>query len=151
MDLKNKCYRILKEDPELIDQFTEFVIGAEFRVVQTKNSVGITAVQFRNGPFIDIKARMDSWFWCFYNMDNAEDRSSLEEIEELAQDPIESTKKRSQIKLDHFQGRAVDISYALSAFASQENCDSEEYDLMQKASEYIKWLESELEFSSRKF
>ncbi len=49
-----------------------------------------------------------------------------------------------EIKLNHFQGAIVPITRALYAFAGQENCDSEEYDLMQKAADYIVALEQRL-------
>ena len=36
----------------------------------------------------------------------------------------------------------VEITHALITVASQENCDGPEYDLMMKAAEYIRVLES---------
>lgn len=36
----------------------------------------------------------------------------------------------------------VEITHALITVASQENCDGPEYDLMMKAAEYIRYLES---------
>lgn len=41
----------------------------------------------------------------------------------------------------HHRGISVPLWVLLSDFASQENCDDEEYDMMQLASDYIKELE----------
>ena len=42
----------------------------------------------------------------------------------------------------------VEITHALITVAQQENCDGPEYDLMMKAAEYIRVLESLLEISN---
>lgn len=154
-----KCYRVLTTDEETVAQWPEFVPGFEFQVLRTHaepgeiDDDGVTRlICLKTNRVFDINyplktsASCDndllSWFWClFYIGDSAE--VELEEIfpsdlPEIIEDPTSVGK----IKLNHFHGREVDIAYALSAFASQENCDGEEYDLMAAAADYIRQLEN---------
>lgn len=48
------------------------------------------------------------------------------------------------VESEHFQGKTVPLTMVLRAFAGQENCDSEEYDAMQKAAELIDQLVNRL-------
>ncbi|QPI13765.1 hypothetical protein MYO4S_00009 [Serratia phage 4S] len=57
--VENKCYRVIRKDDELLEQFPEFVVGAEFKAKQVVAD-GIVAVQFRNGPYVSIKDNPDS-------------------------------------------------------------------------------------------
>lgn len=155
MNILNKCFKIIEEDEELLAQFPEFVKGAEFKVLSIdardyEHSDGIIAVQFKNGPYVHVKSAThpnmkaeESWFWCFYCTDNMD---QLEELEELSSDQYGSSE---DIPRNLFNGK--DITAQLYKMAGQENCDSEEYDLMQAAADYIRWLESQVEFNSRKF
>lgn len=55
------------------------------------------------------------------------------------------------IAFSHFGGKDVKITTALYSLAAQENNDGDEGNLMQKAADYITWLEEQLEFSDRQF
>lgn len=144
MNLVNKCFKIIEEDEELLDQFPEFKHGTEFKVISTDTANGkpdgIIAVQIKGGDYIHVNSR-DSWFWCFYCQDTL---YQIEEIEELSSD---------QYKIPDtahlFKGR--DIASQLFKVAGAENCDSEEHDLMQAAGEYIRQLEAQLKFSDKEF
>ncbi|ARW58045.1 protease inhibitor [Serratia phage X20] len=138
--LIGKQFKVVKEDPELITQFPKLVKGFKFQVVSDDKenrgcSDAITGVVcLKTGKFISIKDNPNSWFWCFWVNDSID--TELEEIG--SGNHIAS---RNEIKLNHFGGRIVPLTFALSSFAAQENCDSEEYDTMQKAAEYITYLE----------
>lgn len=149
VNLIGKQYKIVKEDAELKLQFPVFAVGFEFEVIRVCDipggEIGITGVRsIESGQdyFISDKISLEldedgeSWFWCFYNMLDAENEEEIEELTERKQ--IVSQK----IQLNHFQGKPVDIAAALFAFAAQEGCDGEEYDLMQAAGEYIRQLEA---------
>lgn len=138
--IQDRCYRIINTDFELADQFPELRAGCEFKACRVENG-GITALQVRGGRFINIKEEKDSWFWCFFSED---DSWRVEEIEELASDPIDVINH-----MGIFGGRR--ISTCLIAEAGQENNDGYEGDLMQAAGEYIEWLEKQLEFNARSF
>lgn len=152
MSFLNKVFRVIEEDEELLSQFPEFVKGSEFKVLSISKvgeSTGMTSVQFKNGPYVHVKTAthpeiigQDSWFWCFYS----DEIDHLEELEELSSDQYGSSE---DVPRNLFNGK--DITAQLYKMAGQENCDSEEYDLMQAAADYIRWLESQLEFNSRKF
>lgn len=138
---ENKCYRVIRKDDELLEQFPEFVVGAEFKAKQVVAD-GIVAVQFRNGPFVSIKDNPDSWFWCFYCSDTPEpEQMELEEIEELSSGQIEDNKQ-----LGYLNGVPVTELLRKRIAASIEECvvDREIY-------AYIKYLEKALEFNGRGF
>lgn len=141
-----QCYKIIGEDFDVdsgtVSYHPEFKKGGEFKVVKIEVKswcTGITAVQFRDGPLIDIAEFPDSPFWAFY-ADN-EITGLIQKIEELSSDPIEVIND-----FNMYAGRPIAI--ALDKMASQENCDAEEYDLMVKAATYIRWLEKELDCPS---
>lgn len=147
MSLVNKVFEIISDDEELQMQFPELKKGVVFKVVTVAErdrdyEDGITSVKIKNGPYLHVNGR-DSWFWCFYCEDTMD---QLKEIEELASDQYGSSE---DVPRNLFNGK--DITAQLYKMAGQENCDSEEYDLMQAAADYISWLESQLEFNSRKF
>ncbi|CCI88653.1 hypothetical protein BN80_079 [Yersinia phage phiR1-RT] len=141
-----QCYKIIGEDFDsgsgTVVYHPEFKKGAEFKVVKIEERrwvTGITAVQFRDGPLIDIAEFPNSPFWAFY-VDN-EMAHLIEQFEEISSDPIEVINR-----INMYAGRP--IALALDKMASQENCDTEEYDLMVKAAAYIRWLEKELDCPS---
>lgn len=149
MNYIGKCYRLLEDDEETIMQWPEIKTGFEFQILrvgnQYENEIGVTKLMcLKTSKIFDINFDLETpvdhheepWFWCMIHMRE----SKLEEIGDLPALP--QTTKPGEIRLNHFHGRAVDIAYALSAFAAQEGCGSEEYDLMQAASEYIRHLES---------
>lgn len=81
------------------------------------------------------KAHMDS-------LNNLADRLESEaNAPEQPTDIVDTIVATRTVSLNHFHGKAVPIAYALNAIASQENCDSEEYNLMVEAAEYISDLE----------
>lgn len=135
----NKCYRVIRADDELLEQFNQFVYGAEFRVVQMLND-GIVAVQFRNGPFVSIKNNPDSWFWCFYSSDTLEEHQmELEEIVELSSSPI-----NDENPIDALNG--VPLKEILENRIKTTHCVIDEAVLT-----YISYLEHKLEFSDKAF
>lgn len=145
MELIGKQFEVIENDDELTEQFPQFVPGFKFQVINAVNeddleTCGITAViDLLTNKIITINDPTpfgESWFWCFYSED------TMHQIKEIGQG--EDVPNISEIKLDHFHGKIVPITKALYAFAGQENCDSEEYDLMQKAADYIVALEQRL-------
>ena len=141
MNLIGKCFKVVKEDTDgIFDVYPELTIGTEFKVltVDRENSDGITGILIKNETYLHIGFR-ESSFWCFweqYTMDE------IEEIEEFASDRYKTPNTAHS-----FKGR--DIASQLFKVAGAENCDTEEYDLMQAAGEYIRWLERQLEFSDK--
>lgn len=146
-----KCYRVLTNDEETVAQWPEFVAGFEFQVlrVDKNNEEGITRlVCLKTGKVFDINYYLEgvdtenesSWFWCLFN---TSERAEAE-IEEIGVLPIpkEASTSPGKIVLNHFRGKEVSIAHALIAFASQENCDGEEYDTMMAAASYIQKLEA---------
>ncbi|AWD90505.1 inhibitor of host Lon protease [Erwinia phage Cronus] len=155
MNYIGKCYRLLEDDEETIAQWPEIKTGFEFQILRTEgtiysDAVGVTKLMcLRTSKIFDINFKLENpvdendepWFWCIIHMRD----SKIEEINAPnISYPIKETPQIGKIRLNHFHGHEVDIAYALSAFAAQEGCDSEEYDLMQAASEYIRELESRL-------
>lgn len=138
--VEGRCYRIVREDGELISQWPELKPGCEFKACKVENG-GVTALQVRGGRYINIKEEKDTWYWCFFCEDTS---AEIEEIEELASDPVDVINH-----MGIFGGRR--ISSCLSREAAQENNDGYEGNLMQAAAEYIEWLERQLEFSSKSF
>lgn len=145
MELIGKQFEVILNDDELTEQFPVFIPGFKFQVISTANddelkTFGITAViDLLTNKIITINdptPHGESWFWCFYSDD------TMDQIKEIGQG--EEVATLSEIKLNHFHGKIVPIAQALYAFAGQENCDSEEYDLMQKAADYIVALETRL-------
>lgn len=145
MGLIGKQFEVIENDDELSEQFPMFIPGFKFQVISVVNEddlemCGITAViDLLTNKIITINdptPHGESWFWCFYSED------TMHQIKEIGQG--EDVPLISEIKLNHFQGAIVPITRALCAFAGQENCDSEEYDLMQKAADYIVALEQRL-------
>ncbi|BBC78124.1 inhibitor of host Lon protease [Escherichia phage EcS1] len=146
--LVGKQYEVIKEDEELIKQFPELVKGFRFQVLTDAEDgysgtrlVITSVICLDTAKVIRIIDNPDSWFYCFWCNDNI-----LSELQEIGHgDPVAGM---NEIKLNHFGGKIVPISMALRAFAGQENCDSEEYDTMQKAAEYIVHLEGLLNAKS---
>lgn len=142
MGLIGKQFEVVINDDELTEQFPQFVPGFKFQVVDVDKeyATGITVViDLLTNKFITIKdptPHGESWFWCFYNEDTMRELKEIGTGEDIA--------LISEIKLNHYHGKIVPITTALYAFAGQENCDSEEYDLMQKAADYIVALENRL-------
>lgn len=152
MNYIGKCYRLLEDDEETIMQWPEIKTGFEFQILSTESTgnsssdaTGATKIRcLKTNKVFDVNYPIDeqynegeSWFWCIIHMAD----SQLEEIESVNL-PKELPVPIGKVKLNHFHGKEVDIAYALSAFAGQEGCDSEEYDTMQAAAEYIRYLES---------
>lgn len=151
MNYIGKCYRLLEDDEETMNQWPELKTGFEFQILRVENvyeNYGVTRLMcLKTSKIFDINFKLEnpqydtdeSWFWCMIHMRD----SAIEEIPELNMSlPIEPEFQTGKIQLNHFRGNTVDIAYALSAFAAQEGCDSEEYDLMEAASKYIRYLES---------
>lgn len=149
MSYIGKCYRLLEDDEETIMQWPELKTGFEFQILRVQGD-GATRIRcLSTNKIFDIEYSLEhhpecydethSWFWCLIHLTD----SDIKEIEpvDLPQDIKVSAGK---IRLNHFHGKEVDIAYALSAFASQEGCNSEEYDLMEAAAQYIRELESRL-------
>lgn len=144
MSLVNKCFKIVEEDNDggVFDIYPELTIGTEFKVlsVDKENPDGITAILIKNGPYLHINSR-ESWFWCFWCQDTMDE---IEEIEELSSDQYKIPDTAHLFK-------GLDIVSQLFKAAGEENCDSEEYDLMQAAGEYIRQLETQLKISDKAF
>lgn len=151
MSYIGKCYRLLEDDEETMMQWPEIKTGFEFQVLRVEStgnssdSTGATKIRcLKTNKIFDVNYPIDeqynegeSWFWCIIHMTDCQ----LEEIESVDL-PVEIPASIGKIKMNHFQSREVDIAYALTALASQENCDGEEYDLMMAAADYIRRLEA---------
>lgn len=151
MNYIGKCYRVLEDDEETMMQWPEIKTGFEFQILSTESIgysndiTGATKIRcLKTNKVFDVNYPIDeqynegeSWFWCIIHMTN----SQLEEIESVDL-PEELPVPIGKVKLNHFQDREVDIAYALTALASQENCDGEEHDLMMAAADYIRQLEN---------
>ena len=139
---EGKCYRVIKEDEELINQFPEFKIGAEFKVIHVLtrfNSAGVVSVQFRGGAYMDIRHSRDSWFWCFYCVGHKDDEGALVEIEELSSDQIDVKNKVGVINGVHVKDLLIKRIVDGGSVVDQELL------------KYINQLEKHLEFSDRGF
>lgn len=141
MSLINKCFKIIGDDDELTGQFPELVKGVEFKVVEVDAELtsGITAVQIKNGPYIHVKGR-DSWFWCLWCEETME---QLQEVEELASDQYPELPEMSNM----YQGE--EISKCLEDIADELNHYNGSLAL--HAAAYIRHLEAQIAFNSRKF
>lgn len=147
MSYVGKCYRVLEDDEETMMQWPEIKTGFEFQVLRA-DGVGATRIRsLDTNKIFDIEYPLEarnpdyddthSWFWCVIHMTD----SDIEEIESVDL-PEEDPTSTGKIRLNHFHGREVDIAYALTALASQENCDGEEHHLMMVAADYIRQLEN---------
>lgn len=148
MSYIGKCYTILNDDEETVAQWPEIKTGFAFQILKVENRDGLYPGVTRlrclvTDKIFDVEYPLhdggESWFWCLVALDEAGELS-LKPLKErpLKQEPL------GKIHMGHFHGREVDIAYALSALAAQEGCDGEEYDLMEKASRYIRYLETQL-------
>lgn len=148
MDYIGKCYTVLNDDEETMNQWPEINSGFSFQVLRAENRDGcyFGATRIRcldTDRVFDVDFPLhdgsESWFWCVV---------ALSDLGEVALKPLKERPLKQEplgrVHMSHFQGKEVDIAYALSALASQEGCDGEEYDLMEKASRYIRYLETQL-------
>lgn len=137
MTLRNRVFGIVQEDEDMMGHFPELKLGTRFKVVETHKDSdygeGIVAVQIENGPYIHVESRGGN-FWCFW------EENTMCEIEEILDIP--ETSFTPDVDINLFNGRPIVTQ--LYKMAGQENCDSEEYDLMQKAADYIAWLERKI-------
>lgn len=131
-------YQIVVQDLHLVRFFPELKLRAEFEaLVVEEEGRAISRVKLANGKIIDVKdegAGTNDEYWCLFNI-------AMNELAEI--------KDFTAATIDMFNGQK--ISTALYSTAGQENCDDEEYDLMQAAADYIVWLEKQLAFSDRPF
>lgn len=134
----NHLYKIAVQDISLVRYFPDLKLNTEFEaLVVEEEGRAISRVKLANDKIIDVKDQAcdtNDEFWCLFNI-------SMNELIEI--------KEFTRQAIDMFNGQK--ISTALYKTAGQENCDDEEYDLMQAAADYIVWLEKQLAFSDRPF
>lgn len=141
LSLIGQQFKIIKEDPDVTEQFPLLVKGLKFQVLSDDKENGhadsITGIIcLTNGKIITIKDNPNSIFYCFWK---EHEIGKLIKPIKYAPKPVKHYGGKIVIK--KFGAKLVDISEALDYFSKNEDDFSEKYTVMKKASNYIKHLE----------